>query len=125
MDGLEQQLRRATARASDAAQPYNYLVERISTAENDAESASTRERTARDELNGAKTKLASAREEVGTTTLYLPSPSSTPSCHISVHVIYHVILHEYLSTYCLTPHSSCIPRYLRLMTSYDQAICST
>lgn len=31
VEGLEAQLRRATARASDAAQPYNYLVERIST----------------------------------------------------------------------------------------------
>jgi hypothetical protein len=33
VEGLEAQLRRAGARADDAAQPYNYLAERIYTAE--------------------------------------------------------------------------------------------
>ena len=63
VEGLEAQLRRATARASDAAQPYNYLVERISAAEGDADAAAGREREARSELEEAKAKLAAAREE--------------------------------------------------------------
>jgi progesterone-induced-blocking factor 1 len=63
VEGLEAQLRRATARAGDAAQPYNYLAERISAAESDADAAAGREREARADLQAGMVKLAAAREE--------------------------------------------------------------
>ena len=63
IEALELRVKRAESKVNDSNQPYNYLVERISATEVEADESKRREKAAVGELDKAKNAARKAREE--------------------------------------------------------------